>query len=51
MADYKALAERFFSFLDPWERPDSPEELEKELQENPADAINYLLDVIEELQA
>lgn len=44
----KATAARFYAIFDPWEACDtSEEETAEEIAKNPLDAINYLLDIIE----
>lgn len=45
----KETAERFYNFMAPWERIDTtPEETAEEIAKNPLDAINYLLELLEE---
>lgn len=46
------LAARIYSLIDPWERCDyTPEDIEQQIEERPAETINYLLDIIDDLQA
>ena len=49
--DEKKLIEtatRFYNFMDPWERCETtPEETAEEIKNNPLEAINYLLDMLE----
>ena len=44
----KETAARFYNIMDPWERFETtPEETAEEIKKNPLDAINYILDRIE----
>ena len=42
------LANRIYELQAPWEREYTPEEIAKELQNDPLSAVEYLLDIINE---
>jgi hypothetical protein len=45
----KEISERIYNILNPWEKCDTtPEEIAEETRKNPLDAINFLLDMLEE---
>lgn len=46
------LAQRIFDLLDPWDRDDAtPESIAEDIKKSPLETIEFLINLVEDLQA